>query len=311
MVKVCVTGGAGFIGSHLVDVLLDKGMDVFVVDNLSTGKRENLNPKARLFQLDIQNPDIKILFKEEKPRVVFHLAAQIDVRKATIAPDFDANVNIIGTLNILLASLSCGINKFIFSSTGGAIYGESPEEGSKEDDLLKPLSPYGVSKMSGEKYIELFGKTRGLNYTILRFGNVYGPRQDPYGEAGVVAIFSEAMWRKNNVVIYGYGKMKRDYVYVKDVVEACVLSIENGNGEVYNIGTGKGTSGEELYRLMSRISEYEKEAKYEEIRFGELWSSCLSCEKAKIGLKWEAKSNLEDGLKKTMEWFRDKISYEK
>lgn len=306
-----MTGGAGFIGSHLVDGLIKEGMDVFVIDDLSSGKRENLNPRARFYKLDIRSSEVGKVFGREKPRYVFHLAAQIDVRKAAGDPKFDASVNVLGTLNLLKASAEAGVKKLVFSSTGGAIYGEVEKGFADEQKLPLPGSPYGISKLAGEHYIRFFGENSGPKFTILRYGNVYGPRQDPLGEAGVVAIFSLSMLQMKKTVLYGQGKMERDYVYVADVVEANLLAREKGDGEVLNIGTGTATSTNELFSVMRQCTGYGLKPDLEQKRPGELWRSCLNCSKAERVLRWKAKTGLRLGIEETIEWFRRKLVFNK
>jgi len=229
--KILVTGGAGFIGSHLVDRLIKEGHKVVIIDNLSTGKKENLNPRAKFYQLDICSPKISEVFKKEKPKAVFHLAAQIDLRKSVNDPVFDANINILGSLNLIqnfLQNLKFKIqnSKFIFSSTGGAMYGNADIIPTPENYSARPISPYGIAKLSIEYYLYYYQKVFGLNFISLRYGNVYGPRQDSKGEAGVVAIFCDKILTGATSIINGNGRQTRDYVYVDDVVEANILAFK-------------------------------------------------------------------------------------
>jgi UDP-glucose 4-epimerase len=304
--KACVTGGAGFIGSHVVDGLIREGWEVFILDDLSTGKSENVNSKARFYKIDIRSHEVGKVFRREKPQLIFHLAAQIDVRKAAQDPEFDAGVNVLGTLNLLRAAVEFDIKKLIFSSTGGAIYGEVRDGAAVEGRLPLPGSPYGISKLAGEHYVRFYGESQELKYSVLRYGNVYGPRQDPLGEAGVVAIFSQAMLAQKSIVLYGHGKMERDYVYVEDVVEANLLAIERGHGEALNIGTGKATSVNELFSVMKQCTGYALQSDLKEKRYGELWRSCLDCTRAQSVLGWRAKTRLRSGIEKTLEWFKSK-----
>lgn len=306
MSKACVTGGAGFIGSHVVDGLICKGWEVFILDDLSTGKKENVNSGARFYEMDIRSHEVGEVFGREKPELIFHLAAQIDVRKAAHDPEFDAGVNVLGTLNLLRAAVEFGVKKFIFSSTGGAIYGEVREGAAAEGRLPLPGSPYGISKLAGEHYVRFYGESQKLKYSVLRYGNVYGPRQDPLGEAGVVAIFSRAMLAQKEIVLYGHGKMERDYVYVEDVVEANLLAMERGHSEVLNVGTCKATSVNELFSVMKQYTGYAHQPNLEERRSGELWRSCLDCSKAEQILGWTAKTKLRPGIEKTLGWFKSK-----
>ncbi|MEO0293799.1 MAG: NAD-dependent epimerase/dehydratase family protein [candidate division WOR-3 bacterium] len=299
--RVVVTGGAGFIGSHLVDRLISMGFKVLVIDNLLSGSEKNLNKEAEFVKKDICDLDIDSLIKKYSPSFIFHLAAQIDVRKSLRDPMWDEFINIRGTLNLLEASIVAKVRKFIFASTGGAIYGDAKY--ASEQLTPKPLSPYGVAKLTCEHYLRIYYMWKGLAFTSLRYGNVYGPRQDPYGEAGVVAIFCNQLIKGENPVLYGYGSMVRDYIYVWDVVEANILSMDKGDGEIYNIGTGKPTTVLELFSILKEISGKDVEPKLAPARKGEIQEIYLNSEKAKNELKWEAKVNLSKGLKKTFDWF--------
>lgn len=303
MSRVLVTGGAGFIGSHVADAFLEAGHEVAIVDNLSTGKRENVPRGARFYEADITSADLEGIFAAERPEIVDHHAAQIDVRVSVEKPVFDADVNVLGTLNLLRLSVKARVEKFIFASSGGAIYGEPAKLPAPEGSDIAPIAPYGASKAAGELYIETFGRLHGLHYTILRYGNVYGPRQDPLGEAGVVAIFSSAMLRGADVFIYGSGDQLRDYVYVDDVVSANLAALSRGDGGVINIGTGKGTSVNELFKMMAEIVGYPKEPIYRARRPGELERTYLDVDMAKEVLGWEPATDLDAGLRKTLEYF--------
>jgi UDP-glucose 4-epimerase len=307
--NILVTGGAGFIGSNLAEKLLELGKSVIIVDNLSTGKQENINhllEKGALFyEHDITDEEMmKRIFLLHRPRYVFHLAAQASVSRSVREPDFDAKVNIIGSLILMKLGVENGIEKFIFSSTGGAIYGDGVKTPTPETEFPNPISPYGIAKFTVERYLEFFKNEKGLRYTILRYGNVYGPRQDPYGEAGVVAIFTERMLKGDEVVINGDGEYVRDYVYVSDVVEANILAMEKGDGEIINIGTGKGTTVNDLFRILREITGYQKDPVYGPPRPGDLRKSILDYSKAKEVLGWEPKVKIEDGLRMTVEWFK-------
>src|SRR6056297_1143722 len=239
--KILVTGGAGFIGSHIVDKLISQNNKVVIIDNLSTGQKENINKKARFYKADITNKKIKEIFKKEKPDIVFHLAAQINVRKSIQNPLLDTKVNVLGSLNIFQAAKESNVKKIIFSSTGGAIYGKAKQIPTPETCQPKPQSPYGLSKLTTENYLKLYHKLFNINYTILRYSNVYGPRQNTLAEAGVIAIFTKQLLKNKTPVINGQGKQTRDYVYVKDVVSANILSIKKGDNKTFNIGTSKQT----------------------------------------------------------------------
>ncbi len=306
--KVLVTGGAGFIGSHIVDKLIEKGFEVFIIDNLSTGKRENINEKAKFVCGDINDERLlNNLFKENNFSYIFHLAAQISVSNSVREPVKDAQVNIIGSLKLIKKSIESGVKKIIFSSTGGAIYGEAETFPTTEEVFPKPVSPYAIAKFSVENYLRFAKREFGLNYTILRYSNVYGPRQDPCGEAGVVAIFSSRMLQNKNTIIFGDGKYIRDYVFVSDVAQANIKAMENGDGKIFNISTAKGTSVNELFQILKELTGYRKAPFYKPEREGDVRKSVLSYEKAKRELKWEPKINIDEGLKSTVEWFKEKI----
>ncbi|MDD4825448.1 MAG: NAD-dependent epimerase/dehydratase family protein, partial [Mesotoga sp.] len=273
-----VTGGAGFIGSHVVDHLITAGKIPIVVDNLSSGKIENLDPRALFYEQDVTDVEMmERVFMLHKPTALFHLAAQISVSKSVREPEEDAMINIIGTLRLLKIAAKYGIKKVIFSSTGGAIYGDEVKKiPTDEQELPKPLSPYGIAKFSVENYLRFFSNEIGMKYTVLRYANVYGPRQDPYGEAGVVAIFSERMLRGQEVVIFGDGECVRDYVFVSDVAKANLLALDKCENEIVNVGTGTGTSVNDLFAKMKDLTGYSKEAVHKESRPGDLKKSILN-----------------------------------
>ena len=300
--KSLVTGGAGFIGSNIVDRLINDGHDVIILDNLCTGREKNINPKAQFYNIDITDSNIEKIFKENKIDIVFHLAAQIDVRKSVSNPIFDATTNIIGTINLLNMIQKYSIGKIIYSSSGGAVYGEPKEIPADEKHTVRPLAPYGISKHCPEHYIEYYHDLYGLKYTILRYANVYGPRQDPLGEAGVIAIFMGRMLKGDTPIIFGDGNQTRDYVFVGDVVNANISAINNGDNQIYNIGTGKETSVNEIYEILSKLIKNSPKAIYEAKRPGEVERICLNTEKAKKELSWVAKVTLEEGIKKTLEF---------
>jgi UDP-glucose 4-epimerase len=303
--KVLVTGGAGFIGSNISDALIKNGHKVIVVDNLSSGKKENINKKGVFYKADIaNNKSISSIFNKEKPDIVIHHAAQIDVRKSVENPSFDANINILGSINILQACIKNKTKKIIFASSGGTIYGECSKTAPDEKTFPNPLSPYGIAKHSVENYIKFYSLVFGLKYTILRYANVYGPRQDPHGEAGVVAIFSNLMLSNKPVIVFGDGKQMRDYVFVQDIVEANIKSLTKGDNQIINIGTNKLVSVLELIKVMSKITKYQNQPIIKPKRAGELFKSFLNINKAAKILNWKPKVKLEEGLKETIEFFK-------
>ena len=293
-----MTGGAGFIGSHVVDALLARGDEVHVLDDLSRGRPENVGRRARLREGDLRR-DGEALLRNVRPDVCFHLAAQIDVRVSVERPDVDAGVNVIGTLRVLEGARAVGA-KIVFSSTGGAIYGECGAP-AREDHPRRPLAPYGVSKLAGEEYLAAYNRLYGNGHVSLRYANVYGPRQDPHGEAGVVAIFMSALREGRAPRIFGDGTQTRDYVYVGDVVEATLLAAEQDGG-VFNVGTGKETSVRELYDRVQRVAGVEREPELADARAGELQRSVLDPSLAARELGWTARHSLDDGLAKTWAW---------
>jgi UDP-glucose 4-epimerase len=297
-VRALVTGGAGFIGSNVVDALLVRGDEVHVLDDLSRGTRDNVADAARLHEADIRR-DSSSVFADVQPDVCFHLAAQIDVRVSVEQPELDADVNIVGTLHVLDAARAHG-TKVVFSSTGGAIYGEC-EGPAAEDHPRAPLAPYGVSKLSAEEYIAAFNRLYGTSHVALRYGNVYGPRQDPHGEAGVVAIFMNALRDGKTPRIYGDGRQTRDYVFVGDVVSA-TLAAAGHDGGVFNVGTGSETSVVELYERIQRVSGIERAPEHAEPRAGELQRSVLDPSLAAHELGWRPQSSLDEGLAATWRW---------
>lgn len=303
--KLLVTGGAGFIGSHLVDALIKEGHQVVALDDLSCGKKENVNPAAKFIKLDIRDKKLKKAFEQEKPEIVFHLAAQKNVRISVTDPCFDAEVNIVGSLNLLE---NCRQNKIkvIFSSTGGAIYGDTEERPTLEEYPEKPVSPYGVAKLAVEKYLYYYAQVYGLKYVSLRYANVYGPRQDLKGEAGVVAIFVEKMLEGLQPVINGDGRQTRDYVYVSDVVEANIKAMKPEIKGIYNIGTGLETDVNELFRKILALGNFSFEEMHGPAIVGEQLTSCLDTQKANKDLNWSPKIVLEEGIKITSDWFRKK-----
>ena len=304
--KIVVTGGAGFIGSTVVDLYVSKGHEVLVVDNLVTGKRANLNPKARFFELDIRDPKTADLIRSERPDVVNHHAAQMDVRKSVADPIFDAETNILGTVALLMAARDAGTKKFLFVSSGGAVYGEQETFPAPETHPTWPVSPYGVSKRSGELYAHFFKAEYGLPFVAFRYANVYGPRQDPHGEAGVVAIFSGKMLRGEPVTVNGDGKQTRDYVFVGDVARMSALALEAEATGPVNIGTGIETDVNQLAALLLDVSKSKSEVRHGPAKSGEQKRSVVDIRRAAADFGWRPEVSLRDGLAKTVEFFRTK-----
>lgn len=312
--RILVTGGAGFIGSHVVDALVEEGHEVVVVDNLCRGKRENLNPAARFYEMDICDPRLEDVFRRERFDYVNHHAAQIDVRHSVADPLDDARTNILGLLNVLENCRKYGIKGVIFASSGGVVYGEPSKLPVAESHPKGPQSPYGVSKLTSEFYLAYYASEMGIPYISLRYANVYGPRQDPHGEAGVVAIFGLKMLRGETPVIYGDGEQVRDYVYVGDVVRANLLALrrlqEGGisckgsgcaiNDFAYNIGTGRGTTVNQLFWMLKKLTGFSGEPEHGPERKGELRRIYLDVAKAKSELGWEPQVDLQDGLRLTI-----------
>jgi len=302
--KILVTGGAGFIASQIADAYINEGHEVYILDNLSTGFETNINPKAHFIKLEISSPAILDLFKKEKFSAVNHHAAQIDVRKSVSDPIFDANTNILGTINLLQACIKTDVKKFIFASTGGAIYGEQEYFPADEKHPTNPVSPYGITKLSIEKYLYFYKNEYGLNYTILRYANVYGPRQNPFGEAGVVAIFCNKLLKNENPIINGDGRQTRDYVFVEDVVKANVITLADQSSEIYNVGTGSETSVNDLFKKLNRISGNKAEEKHGSPAKGEQLRSVISSARLFNRFKWKPSVKIDEGLTKTFEYFK-------
>ncbi|HLG21304.1 MAG TPA: NAD-dependent epimerase/dehydratase family protein [Candidatus Manganitrophaceae bacterium] len=302
--KVLVTGGAGFIGSHLVDRLIQEGHQVVVVDNLSTGKRKNINKGAIFYKMDILSGRLAKVFQKEKPEIVSHHAAQMDVRRSVADPIFDAQTNIIGLLNLLELAVKNGTRRILFASSGGAVYGEQEIFPAPESHPTRPLSPYGISKLSSEQYLYYYHKVCGLDYTALRYSNVYGPRQDPFGEAGVVAIFTQRMLKEEQPIINGNGMQTRDYIFVEDVVEANMAAIHRAIGGPFNVGTGKETSVNQLFRYLLDITGAQVKEIHGPEKKGEQARSSLDCQKNHKELDWEPRVSLQEGLMKTVDYFR-------
>jgi UDP-glucose 4-epimerase len=302
--KVLVTGGAGFIGSNLADRLIEEGHEVVILDDLSTGKRHNVPGAANLYQMDLDSRWLDRLMEREKPDAVCHLAAQISVRRSVEDPHFDARVNVMGSIGLLMASRAAGVKRFLFASTGGAIYGDADVIPTPETYPAAPLSPYGAAKLSVEHYLHLYREMDGFSSAALRFANVYGPRQDPHGEAGVVAIFSRSLLAGDVPVINGDGTQTRDYVYVGDVVSAFALALRSDAVGSFNVGTGRETSVNELFEVVARAAGSRAEPKHGPAKPGEQKRSCLDLSHSAEVLGWSPKVTLEEGIPLTVDYFR-------
>ncbi len=304
--KILVTGGAGFIGSNIADRYIAEGHEVAIIDNLATGRRSNINRAASFHEISITDEEaVRDIFAAERPEVVSHHAAQMDVRRSVIEPQFDAETNVVGTINVIEAGRSVDTRKFIFASSGGAIYGDADVIPTPEDAPIEPVSHYGTSKRAGELYFQLYGRLYGMDYTVLRYANVYGPRQNPKGEAGVNAIFANMMLRGERPAIFGQGDKTRDYVYVGDVVEANVLALERGDGETLNIGTGVQTTDQEVYDAVAAAVGFDEPPIYGEERAGDVRHSCVDPSKAKEVLGWEATVEFREGVRRTVQYQRE------
>jgi len=302
--KILVTGGAGFIGSHVADLFLKEGHKVVVVDNLSSGKMENVNPDAIFYQVDILSPEIEEIIKNEKPEVIGHYAAQISVSYSVKNPLLDMEINIKGTINLLENCIRYGVQKVIFASTGGALYGDLEYMPADENHPIRPLSPYAIAKFSVEKYLFYYSTVCGLPYISLRYSNVYGPRQDPHGEAGVVAIFTQRMLRGEQPIINGDGEQTRDYIFVRDVARANLLALKSEKTGEYNIATAQETTVNEIFRVLKELTKSPVTEVHGKAMKGEPKRSVLSWEKAARDLGFKPDVSLQDGMRETVAFFQ-------
>jgi len=306
--RILVTGGAGFIGSHTVDALVARGgCEVAVLDDLCSGKRDQINPRVRFHHVDLRDPAaVRHAIAQERPEVIFHLAAQMDVRRSVADPGFDAQVNVVGFLNLMEAGREAGLRRVIFASTGGAIYGEQQRFPCGENHPLRPVSPYGIAKLATEKYLFFYRAQYGIDYLALRYANVYGPRQDPHGEAGVVAIFCGRILEGRPVTIFGDGEQSRDYVFVGDVARANLAALDRKVSGAFNVGTGVETSVNRLYGALAAIAGTSRLPEYGPPRPGEQRRSVISSARAARALRWRPAVALDDGLSQTLRFFRER-----
>lgn len=310
--KIVVTGGAGFIGSHVADACVAAGHEVVVLDDLSRGDRRNLHPKARFCEIDACNPKVRDIFLDERPDVLNHHAAQISVSDSVRDPVRDAQINVLGTINLLEAAVTAGTRKVIFASTGGAMYGEIEGAPANEDSPRLPISPYAVSKIAGEFYLGYYRRQYGIRYTSLRYANVYGPRQSPHGEAGAVAIFSTMTLSGKAPRLFAARQVGdaggiRDYVYVGDVVRANLIALERGDDDIFNLATATGTATADLYRMVAQAVEFQDPPEFAPPRPGDLLRSVISYQKAERVLGWRPETSLQEGVRKTVEYFRGQL----
>lgn len=307
--RTLVTGGAGFIGSHVTDALLEAGHEVLIIDNLSTGKPDNVPKRAELIKADIASPEAERIVADYAPAAVFHLAAQINVRNSVADPAIDATMNVVGTIRIAHAASQSGAKAFVFTSSGGAIYGEQQRFPADELHPTRPVSPYGCAKLCGENYLDLFGRTTGMRTVSLRCANVYGPRQDGMGEAGVVAIFATRILEEKPITIYGDGRQTRDFIFVADVVRANLRALDNDLARgCFNIGTGLETDINAIAHQLMACVGHSVPLAHESARSGEQRRSVIDPERGKSELGWSPDVSLRDGLAKTVDYFRSKMA---
>ena len=305
MEKILVTGGAGFIGSHVVELFLEKGYEVIIIDDLSTGRESNIDPRAKFYKMDIRSPEVREVFAAERPDYVSHHAAQMDVRHSVAQPLFDADVNILGSINLIECAKEFGVKRFIYISTGGAVYGEPERVPCDETHPVNPICPYGASKHTVEHYLFMYHANYGLNYMVLRYPNVYGPRQNPHGEAGVVAIFTGKMLAGESVTINGDGDQTRDYVYVGDCAYANYLAVTvDHKPGIYNLGWGRPTSVNDIFETLTKIIAYPHPANHGPAKVGETRHIYLDSSKIKADLGWTPTLTLQEGLEKTVAYVR-------
>lgn len=304
--NILVTGAAGFIGSNIADKYIELGHNVIIIDNMSTGVKDFINPKAVFYEMDIRDSSLPDVFKNHKIDIINHHAAQIDLRKSVEDPKFDVDINVIGSINLLQNAVQFGIKKLIFASTGGAIYGDHDYFPADENHPTRPYAPYGINKLTIEKYLFYYNHVYNLDYVILRYANIYGPRQNPFGESGVIAIFTEKMLNGTQPLINGDGEQTRDYVYIDDVVNANVLSLKSMKPSFFNIGTCTETSVNYIFRKINEYGGTHYREKHGPPKKGEQRRCQLSYDKIKNELGWSPKVSIDEGLKLTIDYFKDK-----
>ncbi|MFQ5597275.1 MAG: NAD-dependent epimerase/dehydratase family protein [Nitrospiria bacterium] len=304
--KILVTGGAGFIGSHLVERLIEEGHQVVVADNLSTGKKKHLHKNASFYKVDITTARLERLFQKERPELISHHAAQMDIRKSVADPSFDAKNNILGLLNLLGYALRHGTRRVIFASSGGGLYGRQEKLPISEHHPARPLTPYGVSKLTCEHYLYYYEQAFGLDYSALRYGCVYGPRQNTHGEAGIVADFTQSLLNGQQPIINGNGKQTRDFIYVSDVVEANMAVLNSNANCTFNVGTGKETTANDLFHTLLKLTSADVKEMHGPEKKGEVMRSCLDVQKIYQAAEWEPVVSLDEGLSHTVAYFKDR-----
>lgn len=305
--NILITGGAGFIGSSIADAYREEGHDIVIIDNLSTGVLENVPKGAAFYQMDIRDEGLADIIEEHDIDIINHHAAQIDVRRSVDDPRYDLSVNVLGSLNVIEAALRHGISRFIFASSGGAGYGEQEYFPADEQHPIAPCSPYGITKVTVERYLHYFHLVQDLQYTVFRYTNVYGPRQNPHGEAGVVAIFCDKLLSGQDPIINGDGMQTRDYVYVDDVVRANLLALNMDSSDTFNVSTNRETTVNEIFRVLNAAAGEPAEEKHGPAKSGEQQRSVCSYDKFRKLTGWDPEISIEDGLSRTMEWFRDRF----
>lgn len=306
--KILVTGGAGFIGSHITDALVKKGYTVHILDNLSSGKKENVNRQAVFHEMDIRDVNVAALWEAERFDVMVHQAAQMDVRRSVADPAFDADINTMGFINLMESGRKNGLRKVLFASSGGAIYGDPEYTPQDEKHPLQPASPYGITKLISEHYLRFYASVYGIRFVALRYANVYGPRQNPHGEAGVIAIFAEKMLQNQECFINGEGTQTRDYVYVHDVVSANLFALEHAENAIFNVGTGIETDVITLFRLIKQFTGSAIKEQHVPAKAGEQMRSVVDTSALRLATGWNARYDLKIGLQETVGWFKNKLT---